>query len=253
MATRKLLLPLMVVLLFSCVKQQDAKVASGPLKSIRIQWRDTLMYRMFEYDSQDRLTRIIDSNDNQYVVKRSIIYNSANQMVKVTSTDQLYVHEMVFAYNNNGQIIKKDQHYITPSNGSASTMTYGYDSQGRLIADSVSDGIYLRRATNFTYGQNNNIPSWQYSSWNYSTNSIQTHSGYNLTYGTQDNPFKTLGSILYFIYGEWRSLSNNNIMNEYYGPENVVYNYQYNQAGLPLKMTINYTHSPDSFIYDFFY
>jgi YD repeat-containing protein len=242
MRVKNLLLSFLCMILLSCTKQQDNRPnTSTQLTSTQTYWGDSIYYRTFQYDAQGRLVKIVDSiNFPNWTPQVSVLtYNTANQLQKISVTTYFSSYDMKFYYNSNNQVILRKDSLTSQPNTWHSNTTFAYDAQGRIIADTLKDANSFQSATNYTYNQNDNITSSQYSYWNYATNSIQTYPGPTNTYGTELNPYDSIGKILYYLEKDPQYLNKNMLLSVQQGQYNVDYSYQLNSAGQLIKSIMN--------------
>jgi len=75
----------------SC-KKEGLPVADGSrLGTVVSKWYDSLSYTYFKYDIQNRLTNVIDSNNNGHKHSLRIDYDAQNRPIKLTTA---------YTYNN---------------------------------------------------------------------------------------------------------------------------------------------------------
>ena len=99
--------------LFSACKKSDLPDTDGQqLQRSITKEGDSILYSFFSYDDQDRLTAMIDSNNNGYVWKTFIDYNSQGNLVKFKVLSSSYpnspINEVSYSllYNNNTRLLK---------------------------------------------------------------------------------------------------------------------------------------------------
>lgn len=117
---------------------------------------------------------------------------------------------------------------------------YTYDKAGRLIADSVYEGLtnsFIPR-TIFKYDDKDNLIEWQNYYYNSYTKKVESWSICEASHYNHINPYANLAVPLYFItdYYETYMLSKNNISQVRYNGTSRSYDYEYDSRGLPKKM-----------------
>jgi YD repeat-containing protein len=264
------LLPAFIILVFlyACTKDDLPQAGGERLhKIIRSNDQDDSMhYVTFNYDAQGRLAVIEDSNSQTHMHRTLISYNNDNKMIKIVRTryygspSNLLGQEGAdsFVYNNDNRIIKRLA-ISTQNNNPAYTTsnTYSYDEQGRLVTDTAhsiwTNGI--AGLTTFTYDTNDNVIKSE--KRYYSSGVLQDSAITQMTYTSQDNPYKNLGSAAYFLlYDKDMVLSKQAPLLVLYPYNTIIsYNYEYYNNGLPRKVINEYSgqnNSPKSTT-EFFY
>ena len=244
---RLALTTILIFSLFCACKKDDLPNENGQLlQRIIFKSGDSILYTFFNYDAQNRLAAITDSNNNGHLWRTFIGYNSLD---KPTKFKVLYRNNPngsftetsdSLLYNNDNHVVKKlfTSYSIQPYK---TINTYNYDSQGRLITDTGydywSDEVY--GYTTFTYDGHDNIVQWQ--SFYKSSDEFISGGIITASYNMENNAYKSLGLAAYFIRGENFLLSKQNRtqVNYYNGTiENCKYENYSN--GLPKKAVISY-------------
>src|SRR5688572_23326322 len=78
---------------FSCKKEDQSNSQGDLLIRIRIQEGDSIFYRSFQYDDQNTLTAIFDSNNNGYKRSFIITYDAQGKIANVATSESTYTFE----------------------------------------------------------------------------------------------------------------------------------------------------------------
>lgn len=232
--------------LFSACKKSDLPNTDGQrLQRSITKEGDSILYSFFNYDDQDRLTAMTDSNNNGYVWKTFIDYNNQGNLVKFKVLSSSYpnspINEVSYSllYNNNDQVVEK--RVTTSTIGPDKKInTYSYDIQGRLIGDTTysywNNEVFSYMA--FIYDGNNDVIQWEeYSKW---SGTMKSEGITTASYNRVDNPISNLGLGIYFI-GSGSSLlsKHNRIQTNYYDGTTESYTYDYYNNGLLKKVVVH--------------
>jgi len=244
---RLLLSAATLAFIFSACQKENTTLAEGTkLKMTTSQLNDSISYESFNYDNQNRVTLIEDSNNNGAKYKMLIEYNAQGQPLKLTaSQNQSYF----FSYDNNGRIVKKLNQPASNS-GNSIRNVYSYDSKGRLIADSVYSSWTneVFSYTTYTYNENDNVVERK--EYNNFMGSMQMENSVQLLYDDKPNPHNNLGTTLYFITNDDRYLSRNNKIQVKYQDGTIMgYEYEYQNNGLPKKVLEKHNEADPSITY----
>ena len=243
----------------SC-KKEGLPVAHGSrLKTVVSKWYDSLAYTYFIYDIQNRLTNVIDSNNNGHKHNLRIDYDAQNRPIKLTTTSTynnlpFYPDQSCsLIYDSNGRIVKKvDDSPVSYVN--VTRNTYTYDAKGRLIADTIHSywANEIFSYTTYTYDNNDNVVETKM--FEKSSGVIQMVETAISTYDSKTNPYKDLGVFMYIINQNDLYLNKNNRNSEnYQSGTKVNFDYQYYSNGLPRRVSTKDNSDPSITYIDFFY
>ena len=117
-----LILAASLLLFFSCKKEKDLPDAPGDrLKMIRYKEGDSISFRSFQYDVQNRLTAVVDSGHGG-IYRRDISYDIPGNLLRIDINGDI----ITFDFNNEGRVIRKKS--IVPGQQSPTVRnTYVYD------------------------------------------------------------------------------------------------------------------------------
>jgi hypothetical protein len=247
---RTSLLPFFISFVFlsllSCQKEQSASEGSR-LKMIRIKEDDSVFYRSFFYDDQNRISSVVDSNNNGHKWQFSIRYDGQGKLAEIIQSGST----LMFESDNKGRIIKKS--IIRTGQGADVENTYNYDTNGRLVADSVYD--YLTKAVyrivSYSYDQAGNITESKVVDKASGALLVQVQN----TYDNHPHPLDGKTVLAYLINGEYEIPSGkNNLLKQVYQDGTIVnYSYEYNSNGLPTHCSYYDSSDPLITYIDFFY
>ena len=222
-----ILAPIFLVL-FSCQKEDQPDAPGNRLKMISTKDGDSISWRSFQYDDQNRLIAIHDSNNNGYQWRRVISYDWRGKLETVTEEGTIYT----FDFDDQGRIIRKWGTY----SGQQSAIvrhTYAYDIDGRVISDSSYSYFTptVSSIVSYVYDQNNNVIE---------SKAVETSVGVILTdlqfvYDSHPNPLSSQSVITYLLSSGYEiPEGKNNLLKikNRYGDE-VGFNYEYYSNGLP--------------------
>jgi YD repeat-containing protein len=235
---------------FSCKKEES--LSNGDrLKSIRFQTNDSISYRSFQYDDQNRVTSILDSNNNGHRSSDLISYDAQGKLSQVTSSADFFTTVYTFEYDNTGRIIKK---FDSNSQVSGLRDTYSYDAEGRVIADSIHDywspGIF--GVTSYAYNNSGNVVETK--TIEKSSGTVSMHK--QCTFDNHPNPLYGKSVLVYLLdVGYNIPEGKNNLSKEVYDDGTIVkYKFEYFSNGLPKRCTISDNSDPGTYTYvDYFY
>jgi len=244
-------LPVIVALFslafFSCKKDLSSSQGSR-LKMIRVKENDSIFYRSFQYDAENRVIAIIDSNNNGDKQNFMISYDAQGKLSKVTEGQTTYT----FDVDDKGRIIRKWATYAgqqTPKVEHA----YSYDGNGKLAADSFysywSSDVYS--TISYSYDQNNNVIETKTVDKSAGTTTSQEQ----CTYDNNTNPLYDKTVITYLLdYGYDIPAGKNNLVRETFQDRTIVdYAYEYYGNGLPKKCSFHDNNDPLVTYVDYFY
>ncbi|HEV7331504.1 MAG TPA: hypothetical protein VGN63_10740 [Flavisolibacter sp.] len=120
--------------------------------------------------------------------------------------------------------------------------TYAYDSEGRLIADTLHS-VWTKEIfeyTTYTYDQNDNVAEVQV--FRNNTGTYHVERTYQVQYDNKHNPYKPFGIVLYYLFsdanGKEHLLSKNNCLRKIF-PNGDIVSFSYTYEGdLPKSVTI---------------
>lgn len=199
---------------------------------------DSALYTFFNYDAQNRLIRIIDSNNSNHIRHiTSVVYDANDKWIKSIYTNDFnaLTGQDSFFYNNN-QIVKKT---YSNSLGIHNKNIYVYNLSGKLTHDTIysyfSNNVF--GFTNYTYDNNEDITSWQayYDQGGTMHSDGQTSAFYN----NLINPYSDLGMPFYILRNDNALISKHQITQEIYPDGSITnYTYEYYPGGLVKKITL---------------
>lgn len=197
---------------------------------IRIKEGDSLFYRSFQYDNQNRIIAISDSNNNGYKRNFTINYDAQGEISKVVGGENTYT----FEFDNNGRIIKKTR---TRAGQQTSIVenAYSYDINDRVIADSVynywTGDVYS--IVSYSYDQNANVTESKITDRSSGALLVQQL----CVYDNRPNPLNGKTVMTYLLYSGYEiPPGKNNLLKVTYHDGTIVnYTYEYNSNGLPKK------------------
>ncbi len=202
--TAKTLLTIGLLLgLISCAKENI--IPSGNEKLTKIETynpaNQNTSIAEYKYDNKGNLVEIYASGGNASNEKQSLLYDSSGKIISNTLTNNVSgnVYKFDFQSDPNGRIIKATGTSFLP-NLIIDNHIYTYDTQGRLIIDSVftqSGSIYSY--VNFEYDNNDNIIAYQ----QFVNNgvSIVKVNSMSFQYDTKRSPYFKVGQRLYTSLG----------------------------------------------------
>ena len=85
-----ILAPIFLVF-FSCQKEDQPDAPGNRLKMISTKEGDSISFRSFQYDDQNRLITILDSNNNGYKWHRLISYDWQGKLETVTEEGETFL------------------------------------------------------------------------------------------------------------------------------------------------------------------
>ena len=186
--------------LFSACKKSDLPNTDGQrLQRSITKEGDSISFTFFSYDAKDKLTVIIDSNNNDYLRKTFIDYNNQGNPAKFKVLSSSYpngpINEVSYSllYNNDNQVV--EIRFTSFSIGPDKKInTYSYDSQGRLIGDTTysywNNEVFGYMA--FIYDGNDNVIQWEeYSKW---SGTMTSEGITTASYNSVNNTYSSLGS-----------------------------------------------------------
>jgi hypothetical protein len=197
--------------------------------------------RMYQYDKQNRLTRIERVENDGILYADSMIYDANGRLQKSVTKEKIIGRtDYYYTYlrNDKAQIIRK----LGMNQGSGivpNDHSYAYDDKGRIIADTT----YYQQTNSILsyfvlrYDANNNISELEsYNLVNPNNQGVITYQ-----YDTKRNPYHLQGSDNFFVTNSIIYLTPNNVIatNNW---QNIVVTIQiqYNSSGLPVSMKTVY-------------
>jgi hypothetical protein len=238
-----------ILLFFSCKKDEDLPVAPGDrLKMIRYQQGDTIWFRSFQYDVQNKLTAMVDSGHGG-IYRRNISYGAQGNLLSAAINGDLYTFEL----NSEGRVIRTKS-TVQGQQSPTVRNSYGYDSEGKIISDSIHGywSTDVWGVVSFLYDGNNNVIESKLTS---ATPSVQVVK--QCTYDKQRNPLYSHRFTIYVLeagYGYGLPQGKNNILKERFedGSE-VSYQYEYYSNGLPRRYSLHDSSDPLVSYVDYYY
>jgi hypothetical protein len=199
-----------------------------------------------------------------HIGNTSIQYDQQNRMIKMIHMRYYQsINNLTgqwidsFGYDNSNRIIKK---FFTSSTIPETKLrnTYSYNAQGNLLVDTAYDhwSNSIWGYTKLTYDGDDNIIQVERFEKNPS-GVLESKSISKALYGTQKNPYESVGTALYFYLYEQETLLSKNALQQlqYSNGDKVDYTYDILPNGLPRKVVTKYTGRNNTFssVIDFFY
>ena len=244
-----LILAASLLLFFSCKKEKDLPDAPGDrLKMIRYKEGDSISFRLFQYDVQNRLTAVVDSGHGG-IYRRDISYDIPGNLLRIDINGDI----ITFDFNNEGRVIRKKS--IVPGQQSPTVRnTYVYDIEGKVISDSLH-GYWtpdVWGVVSFIYDGNKNVIESKLTS---NVPSVQLLK--QCEYDKHPNPLYDQRAVIYLLtshYGYEIPEGKNNILKERFedGSE-VSYQYEYYSNGLPRRYSLHDSSDPLVSYVDYYY
>ena len=234
------------VLLYSCSKEDLPQASGERLHRIVSSDGDSTAYLNFNYDSEDKLTIIEDSNSQTHLGRTFLFYNENKQMVKRVSmryygslNNLLSQWTDSFVYDNKNRIIKTV--LISTQNNTPSFRTintFSYDEQGRLLADTAHNywNNDIAALTRFTYDGSGDVV--QSENIFYMSGAVQGSTIAKISYSATDNPYKVLGMAAYLFLHDKDMILSKHLPLQVSFQDNSTssYSYEYYSSGLPKKV-----------------
>lgn len=258
MTAKSLLIIGLLIGLISCGKENI--VPTGNEKLTKIETYNPTNQKTsiteYEYDDSDNLVEIRSMGTFNEV--QTLLYDASGRIVSNTLTNSVSgnVYKYDFQTDQNGRIIRATGTSFLP-NLVIYNHLYTYDTQGRLIIDSVvtqSDSIHSY--VNFRYDKNNNVIAYQ----QYVNNDLAVILVNSMTfqYDTGRSPYFNVGQILYTSLGgsgvSYFYLSKNNPTSATLNGADITpdgsFVYQYYPNSLLKTSSVNV---PNTIRYTFFY
>ncbi len=203
MTAKTLLIIGIMLALISCKKENI--ISPGNEKLTRIETfnpsTQNTSIAEYKYDNTGNLIEIYASGGNSFNEKQSLLYDASGKIISNTLTNSGAgnVYKFDFQLDLNGRIIKAIGTSFLP-NLVIDNHIYTYDTQGRLIIDSVfTQSGSIHSYVNFQYDNNNNIIAYQ----QFVNNGVSILKLNIMTfqYDTKRSPFFKVGQILYTSLG----------------------------------------------------
>jgi len=238
-----------LLLFFSCKKEENLPDAPGDrLKMIRYKDGDSISFRSFQYDVENRLTAVVDSGHGG-VYRRNVSYDPQGNLLSVTVNGDVYTFDL----NSAGRVIRM---WSTVPGQQSPTVrnSYGYDTEGKVVSDSIhsywSPDVW--GVVSFLYDGNNNVIESKLSSATPSTQVFK-----KCTYDKQRNPLYNQSAIIYLLFGGHGygvPQGKNNVLKERFGDgSEASYHYEYYSNGLPMRYSIHDSSDPLVLYIDYYY
>ena len=242
-----LLATLLVFLLFiSCTKENLRTQRTEVLEKMVQRNHDNRTYTFnYSYDDQNRLAYIkVGSSFYTWQSVTEVQYDAQGRLSKAlyydTNDSNVITrqnHSYTFFYDNQNRISRKIYTALSPTTTGGKDHSFGYDSKGRLIADSTLAGPNgeVERYSVFIYDGSNNVTETR----EFFGGGAAPLYTYFSTYDGKQNPYihlPGLGAKFYFVNYSTQDLSANNlIINFRSGDEPSVYKHEYAPDGKLVK------------------
>jgi YD repeat-containing protein len=203
MTSKTLLIIGSLIALISCTKEDILPSGNEKLTKIEIfdpSGQNTSIAE-YKYDNNGNLIEISTSNGTATNGKQSLLYDVSGKIISNTLTNSVSgnVYKYDFQVDLKGRIIKATGTSFLP-NLIIDDHTYTYDTQGRLIIDSVfTRSGSVHSYVNFEYDNNNNIIAYQ--QYVNDGTAIILVSNMTLQYDTKRSPYFKIGQVLYTSLG----------------------------------------------------
>jgi hypothetical protein len=228
-----------IFILSACKKEEASSPLEKKLHSVSQKLNDSIGYSVFHYDADNKLTEVIDSNNNGHSWKTIIRYagDSPRTITRLyhsyfTIPEFEVLDSLVY---ENGKVIQKL--FKAANRSYEKTNTYSYDAKGRLTADTIYSNNEIYGYRSFVYDANDNVVQWQ--EYEKQSGIIRSRGNITVTYSSNKSPFKNLGLIAYIIRDNFLYLSKNApLQANYYDGLQLDYSYQYGTYGLINKAII---------------
>ena len=237
-----------LLLFFSCQKEDLPDAPGDRLKMIRYKEGDSISFRTFQYDVQNRLTAVVDSGHGG-VYRRIVSYDTQGNLLSIAVNGDIYTFDL----NSEGKVIRTWS--TVPGQQSATVRnSYGYDMEGKLISDSIhsywSPDVW--GVVSFLYDVNNNVIESKLISATPNTQVAK-----KCTYDKQRNPLYNQSVIIYLLFGGYGyglPQGKNNVLKERFdnGSE-ASYHYEYFSNDLPRQCSIHDSSDPLVSYVDYYY
>jgi hypothetical protein len=245
---------ILVLLFHFSACEKEAKLTSGNLqiKMTTQKAKDSISYTHFIYDNQNRLSVILDSNNNGHKRRRELQYDATGRLTKAAEVvDGGSGVSCSFTHDNNGRIIQK------LGTGNSIKNTYTYDDKGRLIADTAYSNWPGSIYEYFTYKYDNSNNIVEKKNYRKAAGAFQIEQMVQMQYDTKQNPYFPLAYSLYFVTNENNAeycLSGNNCTSKSYPSGTILsYTYQYSSNNLPVSFAERDNTDPMVIYRNFFY
>lgn len=190
------------LLLVACAKDNEPSPSGLRLRQIVTHdfMPDSTEYRTLTYDTQGRVSVIEDSVYKSFIFKYLYSYDSKGQLSARTTEsffdtkrNSLGRFTDSFVYDANNRISKRLL-LSTAVRSYEIVQFYLYDTQNRLVADSVNivtPNTTSTSITKFSYDANEDVIQQEF--LHYSNGVLQSNMVFQLSYTAQPNPYKSLG------------------------------------------------------------
>jgi hypothetical protein len=228
------------LLFISCKKNNPEDRGHHHLVKTVSKLGDSASYTFFNYDEQNRLIRITDSNNTNHTRHyTSLVYDANDKWIKSVYTNDfdLFTGEDSFLYDNN-RIIKKQ---YSNSFGTHNKNIYVYDVAGNLIHDTTysywSNSVF--GFANYSYNNSGNIVSWQ--EYYDQGGTMQSDGTSSASYNNLINPYYDFGLPFYISRNDNTLMSKYQVTQGRYSDGSIAnYTYDYYPEGLVKKIVITY-------------
>lgn len=189
--------------LISCAKENI--IPSGNEKLTKIETynpsNQNTSIAEYKYDNSGNLIEINASGGNAFNEKQSLLYDASGKIISNTLTNSVSgnVYKFDFQLDLDGRIIKATGTSFLP-NLTIDNHIYTYDTQGRLIIDSVfTQSGSIHSYVNFEYDDNSNIIAYQ--QYVNDGTAIVLVNSMTFQYDIQRSPYFKVGQLLYTSLG----------------------------------------------------
>jgi YD repeat-containing protein len=234
--------------LFSCRKEDSPNQQGSQLKMVSVRSGDSIFYRSFQYDGQNRVIAMFDSNNNGFKQNFSINYDAQGKISKVTEGENTWT----FEFDDKGRIIKKTR-FNANQQKSVVENTYAYDDNGRVAADSVynywTNEVYS--FVSYSYDQSGNVAESLMKDKESGSLLVEMQSDYD----NHPNPLFGITVARYFMNSGYEiPPGKNNLLKVTYDDGTIVnYTYEYYSNGLPKKRSESDNSDPLVTYTDYYY
>ena len=201
MTAKTLLTVGLLVGFISCAKEKI--ISSGNERLTKIETYNptnkSTSIAEYKYDNIGNLIEINASGD--FTEKQSLLYDASGKIISNTLTNSISgnVYKYDFQVDQNGRIIKATGTSFVP-NLVIDNHIYTYDTQGRLIIDSVfTQSGSINSYVNFEYDNNSNVIA--YKQYVNNGTAIVLVNSMTFQYDSKRSPYFKVGQILYTSLG----------------------------------------------------
>lgn len=201
MTAKTLLTIVLLMTLISCTKENITSSGNEKLTKIETYYpaNQIISTSEYKYDNSGNLTEI--NAVGTFNEKQSLLYDASGKIISNTLTNSVSgnVYKYDFQTDLNGRIIKANGTSFLPSL-IIDNHIYTYDTEGRLIIDSVfTQSGSIHSFVNFQYDNNSNVIA--YKQYVNDGTAIVLINSMTFQYDAKRSPYFKVGQILYTSLG----------------------------------------------------